>query len=199
MIELDRDLAASLSKRFDRASGVSVHQADALRFDVATLGDGLRFVGNLPYNISTPLLFHLLDHRQHIVDMHFMLQKEVVDRITAEPGTKRYGRLTIMLGCELNAERLFDVPPEAFNPPPKVVSSVVRLVPNVTTEQDIDFDRLRSLVTHAFTRRRKTLHNALKGVASDESLRAAGIDPGDRPEQIAIERWIALANARPAD
>ena len=195
LIELDRDLAASLTTRFENTAWVSVHQADALKFDVAALGSRLRLVGNLPYNISTPLLFHLLNQRQHIADMHFMLQKEVVDRITAEPGTKRFGRLTIMLGCTLDAEHLFDVPPEAFNPPPKVVSSVVRLIPKRAATLNIDFDRLGELVTHAFARRRKTLHNALKGIVSDERMQKVGIDPRERPEQIPIEQWVTLANA----
>ena len=194
LIELDRDLARSLSSRFEDARHITVHQGDALRFDIATLGHDLRIVGNLPYNISTPLLFHLLNHRQRIADMHFMLQKEVVDRITAEPGSKRYGRLTIMLGCALDAEHLFDVPPDAFNPPPKVNSSVVRLVPKRTAGIGLRFDRLNRLVTQAFAKRRKTLHNALKGVVSDDEMRSAGIDPRDRPEQIDIGRWLTLAD-----
>ena len=128
-IELDRDLAAVLSKQFATQANVTIHEADVLGFDFASLGDELRIVGNLPYNISTPLLFRLMEFRHVIRDMHFMLQKEVVDRMAAPPGNKTYGRLSIMLGCYMEIERLFDVPPVAFEPPPRVTSSVVRLRP----------------------------------------------------------------------
>ncbi len=172
-----------------------LHEADALQFDFASLGRDLRIVGNLPYNISTPLLFHLLEITDSIRDMHFMLQKEVVDRMAAEPGRKSYGRLTVMLGCYLEIEALFDVAPDAFAPPPRVWSSVVRLQPRRPDAFDIiDPGLLASLVAQAFSKRRKTLHNALKGHAADDDLVAAGIDPGARAEAVPIERWVALAD-----
>jgi 16S rRNA (adenine1518-N6/adenine1519-N6)-dimethyltransferase len=174
---------------------VTIHEADALTFDFATIGDRLRLVGNLPYNISTPLLFRLLEFRERILDMHFMLQKEVVDRICAAPGGKNYGRLTIMLGCHLEAVPLFDVPPEAFSPPPRVMSAVVRLRPLPEDRFDIrDETTLDALVKLAFSRRRKTLRNALKGLAEPADMERAGLDPACRPEQVAVADWIALAN-----
>ncbi len=194
-IELDRDLAARLRTQFANESHVSIHEADALRFDFSTLGSSLRVVGNLPYNISTPLLFRLLEQRQFIKDMHFMLQKEVVDRIAADPGSKAFGRLTIMLGSYLDIEALFDVDRLAFDPPPAVMSAVVRLRPKPDANVHIDDKRLlTSLVAAAFSQRRKTLRNALKAHASAEDLRALDIDPGLRPENIAISDWVALAN-----
>ncbi len=195
IVELDRDLAARMRRLYDGNDSVTVHEADALRFDFAALGTDLRLAGNLPYNISTPLLFHLIECRAHIRDMHFMLQKEVVDRMAAEPGNRTFGRLTVMLGCYLQVVHLFDVPPEAFTPPPKVMSSVVRLAPLAEGTFHIeDHETLAKIVAQAFTQRRKTLRNALKSVADDDQLAAAGIDPQLRPEQLAIGQWIALAN-----
>jgi len=194
VVELDRDLVAALRNEFADAPNVTVHEADALKFDFSTLGEHLRVVGNLPYNISTPLLFHLLDHRDRIVDMHFMLQKEVVDRIAAKPGSKAYGRLGIMLGCHLDIEALFDVDRTAFDPPPAVTSAIVRLTPQTNPLPIQDEAVLRQIVTEAFSKRRKTLRNALRNVAVDEDLLAAGIDPGKRPEQVSVVAWIALAN-----
>lgn len=194
-IEFDRDLVRSLRTRYGNAANIHLHEADALRFDYSSLGDALRIVGNLPYNISTPLLFHLVTHRRAIRDMHFMLQKEVVDRMAAMPGSKAYGRLTIMLGCFMEVVPLFDVPAEAFQPPPRVVSSVVRLAPlpegHFAIEQP---ERLAAIVSQAFSQRRKTLRNALRAVADDAILRDAGIDPGDRAEQVPIAGWVELAN-----
>ncbi len=193
-IELDRDLAGWLGQRF-AAANVSIIQADALRFDFASLGNELRIVGNLPYNISTPLLFHLLDFSNAVVDLHFMLQKEVVDRLAASPGTKDYGRLTIMLGCRMTVEPLFEVPPQAFTPPPRVTSAVVRLRPRPAGDIAVENEAtLSTLVARAFSQRRKTLRNALNGVASPEELEAAGIDPAARAETVPISAWIALAN-----
>lgn len=194
-IELDRDLAAKLRQRYGDDPAVTIHEADALSFDFSALGAELRIVGNLPYNISTPLLFHLLKHRDHIVDMHFMLQKEVVDRMAAEPGSKAYGRLGIMLGCHLSVEPLFDVDRLAFAPPPDVTSAVVRLdplPPGTHTIQDEAF--LSTLVATAFMQRRKTLRNSLKKLAGREDFAAAGIDAGLRPEQISIADYVALSN-----
>ena len=195
VIELDRDLVAQLRERYGDRDNVTVHEADALQFDFASLGDNLRIVGNLPYNISTPLLFHLLRFRDSIVDMHFMLQKEVVDRMAAQPGTKAYGRLGIMLGCYLNVESLFDVGPEAFKPPPAVMSAIVRLDPLPPGTYDIaDEQKLSSLVATAFMQRRKTLRNSLRNEASIHDFEAANIDPGQRPEQIPIADYVRLSN-----
>ena len=195
LIELDRDLVARLKTRYATTDNVTVHEADALAFDFASLGERLRVVGNLPYNISTPLLFHLLRYRDRILDMHFMLQKEVVDRMAAQPGSKAYGRLGIMLGCYLAIEPLFDVPPEAFDPPPEVTSSVVRLDPLPPGTYDIDDDAgLSTLVSHAFMQRRKTLRNALKKDADAADFDAVGIDPGLRPEQVSIADYVRLGN-----
>ncbi len=194
-VELDRDLITSLQKKFAAQESVTIHSADALQFDFSSLGSDLRITGNLPYNISTPLLFHLIEHRHAILDMHFMLQKEVVNRMAAEPGTKAYGRLSIMLGCFMHVQPLFDVPPEAFDPPPKVVSAVVRLWPRGADAPHIaDTGRLSQLVAEAFSQRRKTLRNALKNNFDEAELVAAGIDPSCRPEQIAIASWVNLAN-----
>lgn len=197
-VEFDRDLAARLRERYATEERVTIHEADALRFDFASLGRNLRVVGNLPYNISTPLLFHLLEQRDSVRDMHFMLQKEVVDRMCAEPGSRDFGRLTVMLGVSLQVAALFDVPPGAFRPPPKVTSAVVRLAPLPAGTFDVgDRDRLAQLVRQAFSRRRKTLRNALAGEATPAELEAAGIDPGARAEQVPVERWVALAAASP--
>ncbi len=194
-IEFDRDLITKLRRQFQDRANVIIHEADALQFDFSTLGDELRIVGNLPYNISTPLLFHLLTFRNIVTDMHFMLQKEVVDRMAATPGVKDYGRLTIMLGCQLEIVPLFDVPPDAFSPPPKVMSSVVRMRPLPHDHFDIqDTHKLEQIVRQAFSRRRKTLRNALQGLASEADLEAAGLEPGKRPEQIPVDGWISLAN-----
>jgi len=194
-IELDRDLAASLRTQFQNNTNVTIHEADALSFDFSTLGPSLRVVGNLPYNISTPLLFCLLKQRNVIKDMHFMLQKEVVDRMAAEPGSKAFGRLTIMLGCYLDIDALFDVDRLSFDPPPAVTSAVVRLRPKPDASVQIDDSQLlASLVAAAFSQRRKTLRNALKAHVTEEDLQALDIDPGLRPENIAISDWVALAN-----
>ena len=192
-VEIDRDLAAALRSRYESAGNVGIHEADALKFDFPALGDGLRIVGNLPYNISTPLLFRLVEQRAVIRDMHFMLQKEVVDRMAAAPGGKEYGRLTIMLACYMEVQRLFDVPPQAFRPPPKVQSSVVRLIPRAHA-LDIGDERLfAALVTGAFSRRRKTLRNALRDWLTADAIADEGIDPALRPERLAPEEFARLA------
>ena len=194
-IELDRDLIAQLRHEYAAAANVTVHEADALRFDYSSLGESLRIVGNLPYNISTPLLFHLLNYRDCIVDMHFMLQKEVVDRMAASPGSKSYGRLGIMLGCHFQIDALFDVDKEAFDPPPKVTSAVVRLAPLPAGTYAInDEERLSRLVATAFSQRRKTIRNSLSKVVDEAQLVDAGIDPGLRPEAISIADYVRLAN-----
>lgn len=195
-IEFDRDLAAQLRVTFQDFENVHIQEADALKFDFATLGDNLRIVGNLPYNISTPLLFHLIQYSERIADLHLMLQKEVVDRMAASPGGKSFGRLTVMLGCHMQVMPLFDVPPDAFSPPPKVMSSVVALRPLPPRTFDVrDSRKLSALLAAAFGKRRKTVRNALKGIVDPDQLAAAGIDPGQRPEEIAIGSWVMLANS----
>ncbi len=194
-IELDRDLAARLRTQFAGSDRVTIHEADALSFDFSELGTSLRIIGNLPYNISTPLMFRLLHQRDVIQDMYFMLQKEVVDRMAAEPGSKAFGRLTIMLGCYLDIEALFNVDRQAFEPPPKVTSAVVRMCPLPADSVDIhDGQILSKIVAAAFSQRRKTLRNALRDHASEEDLYTLDIDPGLRPENVAIPDWVALAN-----
>jgi 16S rRNA (adenine1518-N6/adenine1519-N6)-dimethyltransferase len=188
-----------LSERFGPA--LELLNLDVLEVDIATLrgaGPALRLVGNLPYNISTPLLFHLLGQRAAIHDMHFMLQKEVVDRMVAPPGSRTYGRLTVMLAPWVRIERLLNVGPGAFTPPPKVSSAVVRLTPLAAPAFDIgtpaSFERV---VRAAFAQRRKTLRNALKGTVEVGLLERLGIDPGARPEQLAPAQFGALARASP--
>jgi 16S rRNA (adenine1518-N6/adenine1519-N6)-dimethyltransferase len=194
-VELDRDLARRLRRQYENVESVTIHEADALAFDFSSLGDKLRIVGNLPYNISTPLLFHLLKSRDRITDMHFMLQKEVVDRMAAAPGSKAYGRLGIMLGCHLNIESLFDVDRSAFDPPPEVTSAVVRLDPLPPGTFNIADEALLSkIVTSAFMKRRKTIRNSLRDVVEIADLEAVGIDPGLRPEQISIPKYVELSN-----
>ncbi len=197
VVELDRDLAARLKKRFD-ADRMTVHEADALAFDfggLATDDTKLRVVGNLPYNISTPLLFHLLDIADRVIDQHFMLQKEVVARMVAEPATSDFGRLSVMLQVRYDMESLFDVPPEAFDPPPKVTSAIVRMIPLPASALTIvDMPRFARIVTTAFGQRRKMLRNTLDSYA--EAMEAVGIVPTARAEEIAPATWIALANHR---
>ena len=196
-IEIDRDLARALSERFGAA--LEIVNRDVLEIDLAALrgaGPALRLVGNLPYNISTPLLFRLLEQRAAIHDMHFMLQKEVVDRMVAAPGSRTYGRLTVMLAPWVRIERLLNVGPGAFTPPPKVSSAVVHLTPLAAPAFDIgsatSFERV---VRAAFSQRRKTLRNALKGTVEVGLLERLGIDPGARPEQLAPAQFGALARA----
>jgi 16S rRNA (adenine1518-N6/adenine1519-N6)-dimethyltransferase len=194
-IELDRDLAARLERRFAQHANVTIHQADALSFDYSQAGERFRVVGNLPYNISTPLLFALLEYRERIVDIHVMLQREVVDRMAAKPGSKAYGRLGIMLGCHFRIEKLFEVDRLAFDPPPEVISGVVRLTPLPAGTFVIDDEALFGrLVATAFNQRRKTVRNALRGLVSEAQLEAVGIDPGIRPERISIADYVGLAN-----
>jgi len=195
VVELDRDLVASLRHQYDDNPDVTVHEGDALQFDFSSLGERIRVVGNLPYNISTPLLFHLLKHRDNILDMHFMLQKEVVARMAASPGSKAYGRLGIMLGCHLDVESLFDVDRTAFAPPPDVMSAVVRLDPLPRDTYDIlDEPGLSTLVATAFMQRRKTIRNSLKKVVEHADFEAVGIDAGVRPEQVSITDYVKLSN-----
>jgi 16S rRNA (adenine1518-N6/adenine1519-N6)-dimethyltransferase len=198
-VELDRDLAARLPAELAGAGHVTVHQADALTFDFCRLaqpGIPLRVIGNLPYNISTPLLFHLLDQSICIQDMLFMLQKEVVDRMSAAAGAHDYGRLSVMLQWRCQVERLFDVPPGAFTPPPKVDSSVVRVTPYTHPPVDVgDVAHFAVIVKAAFAQRRKTLRNNLKDLVSADTMAALGIDPGRRAETLTLQEFAALAQA----
>ena len=199
VIELDRDLASRLERRFAHriADGqLVIHQADALAFDFATLvesGERLRIVGNLPYNISSPLLFHLVDLADRVADQHFMLQREVVARMVADPGTSDYGRLSVMLQVRYDMQSLFDVPPEAFDPPPKVTSSIGWRIPlAAATLRIVDHAPYPRLVAAGFGQRRKMLRNALEDHA--EAMEAVGIPPTARAEEISPATWIALSN-----
>jgi 16S rRNA (adenine1518-N6/adenine1519-N6)-dimethyltransferase len=193
-IEIDRDLAARLRERFP-AERLELHQADALTFDFATLGRDLRVVGNLPYNISSPLLFHLADQDAQLRDLHVMLQREVVARMTAAPGTADYGRLTVMLQTRFAIERLFTVPPGAFRPAPKVESAVARLTPLRERKPALaDRALFARVVAAAFGQRRKTLRNALSALADVATLEDAGIDPGGRGETLSVGDFVRLAN-----
>jgi 16S rRNA (adenine1518-N6/adenine1519-N6)-dimethyltransferase len=196
-IEIDRDLAAALAADPRAAGGLRVHVENVLDTDFVRLrgaGEPLRVVGNLPYNISTPLLFHLLTQRSAISEMFFMLQKEVVDRMAAQPGSKAYGRLTVMLAAVAEVEALFDVGPGAFQPRPKVWSAIVRLRPTVRPRFSIGDDgALRTLVSAAFSHRRKTLRNSLKGLLAAGDIESCGIDPQLRPETLAPAQFGLLA------
>ncbi|MCB1679453.1 MAG: 16S rRNA (adenine(1518)-N(6)/adenine(1519)-N(6))-dimethyltransferase RsmA [Halioglobus sp.] len=198
VIELDRDLVPGLLAAFSVYPRFRLHSQDVLTFDFAALaraGQTLRVVGNLPYNIATPLIFRLLDHTALLQDMHFMLQREVVERLAAAPGGKNWGRLGIMAQHLCAVEHLFDVPPEAFYPPPRVHSAVVRLTPyRASPWPHCDRARLRRVVQAAFAQRRKTLRNNLKGLIDDASLASLGIDPGARAETLELAKFIELAN-----
>ena len=206
LLEIDRDLAAQLDIQFGSDKRVSIQLGDALDFDFTALRQQaekpLRVFGNLPYNISTPLIFHLLQQATAesssniISDMHFMLQREVIDRMAAPPGNKTYGRLSIMTQYYCQVEPLFDVPPEAFSPKPKVMSAIVRLLPYkelpLKAEQPQILDKI---VRAAFAQRRKTLRNGLKGLISAEELEAVNVDPGARAETLDIATFVNIANA----
>ena len=195
-IEIDRDLAALLSAELADTPGFALHETDALTFDFTALarlrGSRLRVVGNLPYNISTPLVFHLLDHRGAIQDLHIMLQREVIMRMAAKPGDPDYGRLTVMLAPWLSVERLFDVGPGAFHPPPRVWSAVARLTVRAEPIFPVH-EHFGAVVAAAFAHRRKTLRNALRDWVSQEQIEAAGLDPGARPETFSPEAFNVLA------
>ena len=196
-LELDRDLVEILQRKFAEEPRFHLQQGDALKFALADIANAapLRIVGNLPYNISTPLIFHLLEQRAHIIDMHFMLQKEVVDRLAAAPGSKEYGRLSIMTQYHCRIEPLLDVPPHAFSPQPKVQSAVVRLSPyTVLPHPAKSVENLQQIVRTAFNQRRKTLRNALQTLLDAEQISACGIDPGARPETLALSQFVALAD-----
>jgi 16S rRNA (adenine1518-N6/adenine1519-N6)-dimethyltransferase len=197
VIELDRDLVPILESTFAGNARLQIHQGDALQFDYSSLHDGsqaLRLVGNLPYNISTPLIFHLLEYAQVIDDMHFMLQLEVVNRLAASPGSKAWGKLGVMAQyfCEIDA--LFEVPPTAFSPMPKVQSAIVRLQPRRELVRDQQLEsRLRRTVAAAFAQRRKTLRNNLRDLVNVQQLEEAGISPSARAETLGIQQFLTIS------
>lgn len=199
IVELDRDLVALLKHRYANHPNLTIHSGDALSFNFEALADNqqkLRVIGNLPYNISTPLLFHLLDQASVIDDMTFMLQKEVVDRICAPPGSKTYGRLSIMMSYYCASELLFVVPPESFNPIPKVDSAIIRLTPHQKPPVEVnDLELLNQVITQAFSQRRKTLRNALKTMIEEAQLTTLDIDPTRRPETLSLEEFSRISNA----
>lgn len=194
-IEIDRDLAAWLKETFPET--LTLIEADALKLDWNKVhpGKALRIVGNLPYNISSPLLFHLMTVADRVIDQHFMLQKEVVDRMVATPGSKVYGRLSVMLQYRYRMQKMFDVPPGAFTPAPKVTSSIVRMAPKKVDELlPVDLERFAVIVAAAFNQRRKTLRNALSKLLTEEQIRQAGIEPTLRAEALSVESFVKLAN-----
>lgn len=199
VVELDRDLIPQLKLRCAGKGELNVYQADALDFDFSQLvkeAQPMRMIGNLPYNISTPLIFHLLKFAKHISDMHFMLQKEVVDRLAARVGSDAYGRLSIMVQYHCRVSSLFNVAPSAFHPPPKVDSSIVRLIPHREYPYEArDYAHFASIVKTAFEHRRKTLRNCLKNIVTDEDWEKVNIDSHLRPEQLSLSEYVKLSNA----
>ena len=197
-IEIDRDLVAALAAAAEGLGELEIVNADILAFDLAELGeDGdLRLVGNLPYNISTPLMFHLLESTALIRDMHFMVQKEVARRMVAAPGGSDYGRLSVMLQYRCRCDYLFDVAPGSFRPPPKVDSAVVRLLPHSGPAFDVgDYERFSGIVQTAFGQRRKTIANSLKPILERDAIIACGIDPGLRAENLGVEDYARLSRS----
>ncbi|MEE8428072.1 MAG: 16S rRNA (adenine(1518)-N(6)/adenine(1519)-N(6))-dimethyltransferase RsmA [Gammaproteobacteria bacterium] len=199
VIELDRDLPAPLRQRCGAMGDLTIIQNDALKMDYCELAEqhrSIRVVGNLPYNISTPLLFHMISQADCFLDMHFMLQLEVVNRMAAVPGNKDYGRLSVMIQYHCQVIPLFSIPPDAFHPPPRVQSAFVRLLPYADPPVALDDPSLfRKLVKQAFSQRRKTLRNSLMGLLSEPQFTACGVDPAMRPEQLTLQQFAALANA----
>lgn len=194
VVEVDRDIIDWMQKEYAKNS-ITIHNSDALKFDFSQLGAHMRVVGNLPYNISTPILFHLLDNVKVITDMHFMLQKEVVERMVAEPSTAAYGRLSVMLQYRLQMEYLFTVPPEAFDPAPKVESAFVRCVPHAKLPFVANDETLfAKIVTAAFSQRRKTLRNTLKGLLDDADFAVLDIDSQQRAENLSVAEFVAITN-----
>jgi 16S rRNA (adenine1518-N6/adenine1519-N6)-dimethyltransferase len=194
VVELDRDLAARLRAGYP-PERVVVHEGDALRFDFSMLDAPLRVVGNLPYNISTPLLFHMVAYAEYFTDLHFMLQREVVERMVAAPSTPEYGRLSVMLQYRFRMQNLLCVPSTAFRPAPKVASAVVRLVPLFRPDVAAHDESLfGETVTRAFSHRRKTLRNSLLGLATEADLHAVGVDPGLRAENLSVAEFVAISN-----
>ena len=198
VVEIDRDIISRLKKKYS-SDQLTIHAGDALDFDFSSLSDAessLHIVGNLPYNISTPLLFHLAGFAHLVYDMHFMLQKEVVERMVAEPGTSDFGRLSVMLQYRFVMDWLLDVPPESFEPAPKVDSAVIRLIPRIPGEIVVkDESRFAALVSAAFAQRRKMLRNNLKGILDDAGFEKLNISPTARAEDLSVEDYVRIANA----
>jgi len=196
VVEIDRDIVARLRTAYE-ADHVVVHEGDALEFDFASLGPDLRVVGNLPYHISTPLLFHLGESAGAIRDIHVMLQKEVVDRMVAQPDSSDYGRLSVMLQYRFDMEKLIDVPGSAFHPSPKVDSAVVRMLPrDASAARAVDDALLERTVAAAFSQRRKTLRNTLGDTVSAEELEGLGIDSRRRAQTLSIAEFLKIADYR---
>lgn len=195
-IEIDRDLVARLQQQFCASPNITIHACDALKVNLPEITGNrpFRLIGNLPYNISTPLIFRVLRWHEQLIDMHFMLQKEVVDRMAAAPGSRTYGRLSVMAQFRCNITSLFDVQPQSFTPAPRVCSSIVRLQPKRGEPVDAcPQGSLERVVLAAFSQRRKTLRNSLKTLFTAEQIEGAGIDPGQRAEQLSLSQFTALA------
>lgn len=197
VIEVDRDLAHALAKKYEAEQNIVIHCLDALTYDFKELGNQhLRIIGNLPYNISTPLIFHLLENSQVIDNMVVMLQEEVIDRMCASPGSKDYGRLSVMVQANCHTEKLFTVGPGSFSPPPKVMSAIIKLQPYDKVLNKIsDYPCFEKIVKQAFSQRRKTLRNCLKGMLDEHQIVNLGIAPGVRAETLSIDNFVQLANA----
>lgn len=194
-IEIDTDVLEPLQHNCADLGQLTIHNQDVLTFDFTQYQTPIRLIGNLPYNISSPLIFHVLDALDHILDMHFMLQKEVVDRMCGTPGNKNYGRLSVMVQYFCQVDSLFTVKPGSFNPPPKVNSAIVRLTPRPVSERNANStQRLSKVVKAAFSMRRKTLRNNLKGIIRAEQLVEIGIDPGARAETLSVQEFVHIAN-----
>lgn len=194
VVEIDRDLIARLKKQHS-PERLSIHEGDVLAFDFSCIGQKLRIVGNLPYNISTPLLFHLASYAGIVHDMHFMLQKEVVDRMVAEPGDSDFSRISVMLQYHFYIENLIDVPPESFDPPPKVQSAVVRLIPKAPAElRAKNMEKLAFVVQMAFSQRRKMLRNTLKSLLDEAAFAELEIKPSSRAEDLSVDDYVRIAN-----
>ncbi len=196
VLEVDRDLAHALAKKYESEEKIIIHCLDVLTYDFKDLNNQhLRIIGNLPYNISTPLIFHLLENNQLIDDMVFMLQEEVIDRMCASPGSKDYGRLSVMVQANCHVEKLFTVNPGAFSPPPKVMSAIIKLQPyDKLLNQISDYACFAHIVKQAFSQRRKTLRNCLKGTLDEQQIINLDISPGARAETLSIDNFIQLAN-----
>ncbi len=197
VVEIDRDIIARLENDYPQGqedSKLIIHAGDALKFDFATLGTPLRIVGNLPYNISSPLLFHFATYAERITDMHFMLQNEVVERMVAEPSTSAYGRLSVMLQWRFHMEKLLDVPPESFRPAPKVNSAIVRMIPLPADKIIVRNEKLfGSIVGTAFGQRRKTLRNTLRSFLSEAEFAQLDINPQSRAENLSVAEFARIA------
>tara|TARA_B100000959_G_scaffold178841_1_gene187013 strand:+ start:750 stop:1523 length:774 start_codon:yes stop_codon:yes gene_type:complete len=196
VIEIDRDLA-KLMREDQRSDKILLHQTDALKYNFSSSYNNkkIRLVGNLPYHISTPLIFHIIKHNQYFSDMHLMLQKEVAERVVSQPNSKIYGRLSIAIQARCNVEKIFDIKPNAFYPAPKVMSSIIKLTPKVPLEDQIDIE-LNQILIAAFNQRRKKILNSLKELLTIDQIKKASIDPESRPENLTVDDFLSLSKAR---